>query len=204
MITPSLDVTVDVQETGGVKIVRLIVPRGDDPPYAIEDNKVYVRNEAETNLAVRDEIVQLVRRTVAAPVEAALPVEPLPAETAASPTDEVEPPRTGVEVVATEGRGGIQYHTMRDLRNGSIVQNVTRKSARKLWHYAITQHESQTLDAAQIAWRGDLGILESSKRAGKVRFDLAQRLPDGRLRVYYGVTEDGIHGEWKKVVGLEE
>lgn len=204
MITPSLDVTVDVQETGGVKIVRLIVPRGDDPPYAIEDNKVYVRNEAETNLAVRDEIVQLVRRTLAAPVEAALPVEPLPAETAASPTDEVKPPRTGVEVVATEGRGGIQYHTMRDLRNGSIVQNVTRKSARKLWHYAITQHESQTLDAAQIAWRGDLGILESSKRAGKVRFDLAQRLPDGRLRVYYGVTEDGIHGEWKKVVGLEE
>ena len=116
----------------------------------------------------------------------------------------IVPPRTGVEIVATEERGGTRYHTMRDLRNGSIVQNVTRKSARKLWHYAITQHESQSLDTAQIAWRGDLGMLESSKRAGKVRYDLVQRLPDGRLRVYYGVTEDGIHGEWKKVVGLEE
>jgi len=25
---------------------------------------------------------------------------------------------------------------------------------------------------------------------------------DGKLRVYYGVTEDGIHGEWARVVGL--
>jgi hypothetical protein len=210
MIMPSLDVSVDVQETEGVKVVRLIVPRGDDVPYAIEDNKVYVRDEAETNLAVRDEIVRLVRRNPAMVAAAAAPeiapsVEPLPAsEAGLLPSGEVEPPRTGVEVVATEERGGIKYHTMRDLRNGSIVQNVTRKSARKLWHYAISQHESQTLDRTQAAWRGDLGMLESSKRAGKVRFDLAQRLPDGRLRVYYGVTEDGIHGEWKKVVGLEE
>jgi hypothetical protein len=56
----------------------------------------------------------------------------------------------------------------------------------------------------QVTWRGDVGMLEGAKRAGKVRFDLVQRMPDGRLRVYYGVTEDGIHGEWKKVVGLEE
>ena len=35
-ITPPLDVTVDVQETHGVKIVRVVVPRGDDVPYAID------------------------------------------------------------------------------------------------------------------------------------------------------------------------
>jgi len=213
MITPSVEVVVDVQETEGVKIVRIIVPRGGDSPYAIDDNKIYVRDEAETNLAVRDEIVQLVKRRLGA-IEAAPPAEvvspaerdgaPPQAAMAQLPAYEDLPPRTGVEVVASEDRGGTRYHTMRDLRNGSIVQNVTRKSARKLWHYAITQHESQSLDAAQIAWRGDLGMLESSKRAGKVRYDLVQRLPDGRLRVYYGVTEDGIHGEWKKVVGLEE
>lgn len=210
MITPSLDVSVDVQETEGVKVVRLIVPRGADLPYAIEDNKVYVRDEAETNLAVRDEIVQLVRRnpkmaTATPAPEAAPPGEPVRAgEAGAGANGIVEPPRTGVEVVATEERGGIKYHTMRDLRNGSIVQNVTRKSARKLWHYAISQHESQPVDMKQVAWRGDVGMLEGAKRAGKVRFDLVQRLPDGGLRVYYGVTEDGIHGEWKKVVGLEE
>lgn len=208
MINPSLDVSVDVQETEGVKVVRLIVPRGADVPYAIEDNKVYVRDEAETNLAVRDEIVQLVRRNAKmatlAP-QAAPPGEPVRAGEAGALTNGiVEPPRTGVEVVATEERGGIKYHTMRDLRNGSIVQNVTRKSARKLWHYAISQHESQPVEMKQVAWRGDVGMLEGAKRAGKVRFDLVQRMPDGRLRVYYGVTEDGIHGEWKKVVGLEE
>jgi hypothetical protein len=211
MITPGVEVVVDVQGTEGVKVVRISVPRGDDPPYAIDDNKIYVRDEAETNLAVRDEIVQLVKRRVGAaetapPVELVSPEDSAPPQAAAaeSSSDENRPPRTGVEVVATQDRDGTRYHTMRDLRNGSIVQNVTRKSARKLWHYAITQHESQSLDAAQIAWRGDLGMLESSKRAGKVRYDLVQRLPDGRLRVYYGVTEDGIHGEWKKVVGLEE
>ncbi len=209
-IMPSLDVAVDTQETEGVKVVRLIVPRGDDVPYAIEDNKVYVRDEAETNLAVRDEIVQLVLRNAAtqapaAPPEAA-PVEPAPADSEAPlPLNgQVSPPRTGVEIVATEERGGIRYHTMRDLRNGSVVQNVTRKSARNLWHYAISQHESQPVEVDKVAWRGDLGMLDSSKRAGKVRYDLVQRLPEGRLRVYYGVTDDGIHGEWKKIVGLEE
>jgi hypothetical protein len=210
MITPRLDVGVDTQETEGAKIVRIIVPHGDDAPYAIEDNKVYVRDEAETNLAVRDEIVQLVRRSLTAQTPVTVSkVEQIESAPAKEPspngsTSEVEPPRTGVEIVATEERDGIKYHTMRDLRNGSIVQNVTRKSARKLWHYAITQHESQPLEKAQITWRGDLGALESSKRAGKVRYDLVQRLPHGGLRVYYGVTEDGIHGEWKKVVGLEE
>jgi len=204
MITPNLDVVVDAQETEGVKIVRVIVPRGDDPPYAIDDNKIYVRDEAETNMAVRDEIVQLVRRSLG--VSEAPPGEAGPAGAGTGPqlAGQADPPRTGVEVVASVERGGTCYHTMRDLRNGSIVQNVTRKSARKLWHYAITQHESQKLDPARIAWRGDLAMLDSSKRAGKVRYDLVQRLPDGHLRIYYGVTEDGIHGEWKRVVGLEE
>jgi len=202
MITPRLDVTVDTQETEGVKIVRLIVPRGDEPPYAIEDNKIYVRAEAETTLAVRDEIVQLVQRGIALSSQKT-PLENVPAEPEL-PSTAIEPPRTGVEIVATEKRGNIQYHTMRDLRDGSLVKNVTRKSARNLWHYAISQHEGQTVDVAQIEWHGDLGMLGSSKRGGKARYDLVQRLPDGTLRIYYGVTEDGIHGEWKKVVGLEE
>ncbi len=62
-ITPPLKVAIDVQETDGDQVVRLVVPRGNDPPYAIEDNRIYVRDEAETSLAVRDEIVQLVLRS---------------------------------------------------------------------------------------------------------------------------------------------
>jgi hypothetical protein len=192
-ITPPLSVTVDVQTTQGAKVVRVAVPRGDDPPYAIDDNKIYVRSEAETSLAVRDEIVNLVMRAQAEPT--AVPeAEPVGRH--------VEPPRTGVEIVQTEERKGTLYHTMRDLRNGNVVKNVTRKSARRLWRYAITQAEEHPVEASQVEWHRDIGLLTQRKYAGRARYDLVQR-EDGKLRFYYGVTEDGIHGEWAQLVGLE-
>ena len=155
-ITPSLDVAVDTQETEGVKVVRLIVPRGDDVPYAIEDNKIYVRDEAETNLAVRDEIVQLVRRTAAmqAPVAVALPeaapVEPCRPTAKPHPRlmDEVSPPRTGVEIVATEERGGIavshharsakrqrgsERHTQIGAQAVALCHQPARRASRSRW-----------------------------------------------------------------------
>jgi PHP family Zn ribbon phosphoesterase len=218
MITPRLHCTVDTQETKGKTVIRVIVPRGDDPPYAIEDNKVYVREEAETSLAVRDEIVQLVLRgrSGGMPRPAAVVHEPEPepepapqpgarpgAEPApireAAPAG-IRPPRTGVEIVATEERDGALYHTMRDLRNGSVVKNVTRASARKLWHYAITEKEGGPPEAGAVTWHGDIGMIKKTHKAGATRYDLAQRT-NGEIRVYYGVTEDGIHGEWKQVVG---
>ena len=192
-ITPPLAVTVDGQETQGMKVVRVVVPRGDDPPYAIDDNKIYVRSEAETNLAVRDEIVNLVRRAQAEP--AAMPAE--------EPVGYIEPPRTGVEIVETEERKGTLYHTMRDLRNGNVVKNVTRKSARRLWHYAISQAEEHPVDASQVEWLGDIGWLKRREHGGRSRYDLIQRERGGKLRVYYGVTEDGVHGEWARLVGLD-
>jgi len=191
-VTPPLGVTVDVQETLGVKVVRVVVPRGDDPPYAIDDNKIYVRSEAETNLAVRDEIVSLVGRA-----QAGLAVVP-----AEKPVGHIEPPRTGVEIVETGERRGTFYHTMRDLRNGNIVKNVTLKSARRLWHYAITQAEEHPVKANRVEWHGDIGLLKRREHAGRARYDLVQR-ENSKLRVYYGVTDDGIHGEWAHLVGLE-
>jgi hypothetical protein len=192
-ITPPLDVTVDVQETQGVKVVRVVVPRGSDPPYAIDDSKVYVRSEAETNMAVRDEIVNLVKRATAQPT-----VVPEEEET----VGRIEPPRTGVEVVETEERKGTLYHTVRDLRNGNVVKNVTRKSARRLWHYAITQAEEHPVDSNKVEWHGEIAALKRREHAGRARYDLVQR-ENSKLRVYYGVTEDGIHGEWARLVGLD-
>ncbi len=61
-ISPPLACTIDIHEVKAKKIIRVLVPRGDDPPYALDDNKIYVRDEAETGLAVRDEIVGLVQR----------------------------------------------------------------------------------------------------------------------------------------------
>ena len=226
-ITPPIDVTFAVHDANKVKVLQINVPHGDDMPYAVEENKFFVRNENETVQAVRDEIVNIVRRQTmreverqasksgkpgkaAPPAAATVAVEPAiasgpsesiePVPTAAGPS--VTPPKVGVEVIDSVTRGGVMYHAVRDLRNGSVVRNVTRKSARKLWHYAITEYEQHPAEKAKIQWLGDLGLLNTSKRAGVQRYDFVQRLPDGKLRTYYGVTEDGIHGEWQQVAEL--
>ncbi len=213
-ITPPLEVAVDVLDTHGKSVVRIRVPRGDDPPYAIDDNKIYVRDEAETNLAVRDEIVRLVAQKSRAkdsqpPVveSAAVPAvaaEPAPTlEEPARPETAIEAPRTGVEIIGSEQRKGVMYHMMRDLRNGNVVKNVTRSSARRLWHYAITEHESSPVQPEQVQWHGDIGLWKRYKRGGTVRYDLVQRV-NGELRVYYGVTYDGMHGPWQAFAGEDE
>src|SRR5690606_14030627 len=117
-------------------------------PYAIEDNKIYVRDETETSLAVRDEIVNLVRQGLGLPtmtqeIEAVSPMldhHPTMEMPAVKPDGEepAGPPLAGVEIVGEEQKGDATHYTMHDLRNGNIVKNVTRSSARRLWHYAIT------------------------------------------------------------------
>ncbi|MBN1286985.1 MAG: putative DNA binding domain-containing protein [Anaerolineae bacterium] len=204
-INPPLSVQVDAQETQGKTVIRIQVPRGDDPPYVIDDNKVYVRDETETNLAVRDEIVRLVlsnKGYVPGTVEAVSSAPP----PAAAPSNgdargEVSPPRTGVEIVGTEQRKGTKYHVMRDLRNGNMVKNVTRSSARRLWHYAIMEKETKPVDPAQVDWQGDIGLWKTHKRGGVTRYDLVQRMSGGEIRVYYGVTNDGVHGPWDDLIG---
>jgi hypothetical protein len=211
-ISPPLQCTLDVHETGGKNIIRVLIPRGDDPPYAVDDNKIYVRSEAETGLAVRDEIVELVRRGYPTREIAAEGAEvgltdavgrlPAPPE----PREELEsPPKTGVEVVSVEERSGTQYYTVRDLRNGNMVKNVTESSARRLWHYAITSFAKypDDLTKAKIHWDGNLGLVGQKKHGKNIRYDLVQKTPSG-YRYYFGVTEDGIHGPWEALVGKED
>lgn len=198
-ITPPLSVSIDTLESQRRKVLRLGIPVGDDPPYAVDENKIYVRDESETNMAVRDEIVGLVTRNIK-------PAEPLPpkgeTEEEAAPTDDqIAPPRTGVEIVVAEERKGNRYYSMKDLRNGNVVHNVTQQSARKLWQYAITESLKQPVKPENVQWKGDIGLVKRLKRAGKWRYDLVQRDPAGKLHVYYGVTEDGIHGPWRQLIG---
>ncbi len=207
-ISPPLKCQVDIQETRGKSILRVLIPRGEDPPYAVDDNKIYVRDESETGLAVRDEIVTLVRRAVQlepASIEApqAVPHAEEP-EAAAEPSKKLRPPQTGVEIVEVEEREGVRYYTMHDLRNGNRVKNVTKSSARRLWHYAISQHQTLPDDPKKIqaSWRGDLAILRKRGKGKSSRYDLAQKV-NGAVRIYFGVTEDGIHGEWKSLIGSE-
>ncbi len=229
-ISPPLECNLDSQETGGKKILRILVPRGDNPPYALDDNKIYIRSEGETGLAVRDEIVGLVLRSAqgASQVHNAgrqpalsagrtpatgeqhilapegQPVPPRPASARGeTPSQDIDLPRTGVEVVSFEERKGERVYTLRDLRNGNVVRNVTKASARRLWHYAITRFNGLPADLAKapITWQGNLGILGTEKQGNNVRYDLVQR-QGSAYRIYFGVTDDGIDGAWRELVGM--
>ena len=189
----------------------MLVPRGDDPPYVVDDYKIYVRGESETSLAVRDEIVGLVIGGKSDQLRLAAQVEPPEAEESekikqieTEPVGE-KPPRTGVEVVSLEERDGGSFYTVRDLRNGNVVKNVTLKSARRLWHYGLTQYSRlpDDLSEAEIEWQGDYGLLHRGKQGKRANYDLVQRTPQG-YRYFFGVTDDGIHGPWKQLVGQEE
>jgi hypothetical protein len=118
--------------------------------------------------------------------------------------DPRQPPRTGVEVVSVSERNKSKYFTVRDLRNGNVVKNVTMKSARRLWHYALTAYTALPADLskAKIEWQGNIGVLNRNKHGNRMVYDLVEK-EGGKYRTYFGVTEDGVHGAWRKLVGLE-
>jgi len=244
-LTPPLPIKFDLlQSTNGVNVLRLRAPKGDNRPYCLDDNKFYVRDETETSLAVRDEIVALIKEVLAetAPEKSSTgnsnnsrsnnrrnnrdrrssqnqnnnsgnngnsannstvsTPETTKAEQSTDPTDAFYLPQVGVEIVESEDRNGRKYHSIRDLRNGHIITNVTRKGARKLWNYAIQQHEDKPVRADKIEWKGDVGVVRSENRAGKMRFDLALREGED-VRVFYGVTDEGMEGAWEIFVPEE-
>jgi hypothetical protein len=211
-ISPELECKFEVQETEGKKVIQVMIPRGEDPPYAVDDNKIYLRTETETGVAVRDEIVEMVIQgeKSKAPLPDQVQAAPLPIPgskdvyqmVSHEPQEETQdPPRTGVEIVSVTKRGGEKYFTVRDLRNGNVVKNVTLKSSRRLWHYAISQYSKlpKSPDKMDVSWKGDLGLVSKKKRGNYNSYDLIQRTQEG-YRYFYGVTDDGIHGNWEELI----
>ena len=196
-LTPPLKVDIDVVKSEGKNVLRVTVPKGENPPYALTGTEVYIRQEAETSRALRDEIVQLVRRALGVLAPSPKAATPPPAPVAEGL---VAAPRTGVEVVEVTEREGTKYYSLRDLRNGNVVQNVTRTSARRLWRYALTENETRPVQVEQVKWSGNLGLWKVQRRSGRKFYDFVQRGSDGRLHIYYGVTDDGVHGEWRQFV----
>ena len=209
-ISPPVTCNLDLHNFKGKSIIRILIPGGDDPPYAVDESKIYLRTEAETGMAVRDEIVEMVMRGQRDGIVLKAPT--LPEAIMAKQSDPesvpsiIVAPRTGVEIVAVEERQNVSYYTVRDLRNGNMVKNVTKKSARHLWQYALTQHKKLTDSPKEngVKWQGDLGFIKRQDRGNYSRYDLVQRDADGNQRYYFGVTDDGIHGAWKKLVGIDE
>ena len=197
-INPQLDCSIDSLKTEGKNVLRITVPRGDDTPYAVDDNKIYVRDEAETGLAVRDEIVGLVSRGLSIIEAPILEDEHVEEKTG------LTSPHTGVEISLSDEREGVIYYIVHDLRNDKKVKNVTVKSARKLWHYAIVNFKKimENDNSVKIDWKGDVGLIKRYGQ-GKKKFDLALK-ENGNIHYYFGVNDDGLDGEWRKHLGLEE
>jgi len=211
-ISPPLNCKIDVHELNGKKIVRILVPRGEDPPYSLDDYKIYIREETETNLAVRDEIVNLVMRgkhlAQAQKTEVSETVKSSsPTPEKAIETDEraAIDPQTGIELFLPEERNGVRYFTVRDLRNGNIVNNVTQTSARRLWQYAIKRYNDMIDkdEHPKIKWLGNFGLWRKYKGRNIDIYDLVFK-EDEKLRYFFGVTSIGLHGNWKVLTGEKE
>ena len=229
-LSPPLEVRFEILNNSGGEVLRLGVDAGDAKPYCLDGSKFYVRNDAETSMALRDEIVALVLESVglssdlvaSGDSEDAAPADPAEAlqtensrdrtsrgssgrakQDSASLNDPFYLPQDGVEIVDSETRGGTTYYVVRNMRNQRSVGNVTRKGARKLWNYAIAQNEDSPVKASEIRWKENVGYIRSGKRAGKKRFDLALR-EGSDLRVFYGVTSEGMEGAWAQFVDVSD
>ena len=226
-LSPPLEARFEILNNSGGDVLRIGVDAGDSKPYCLDGSKFYVRNDAETSMALRDEIVALVLESVGlssdlvangdtdeAPAAAGpegsgrsdgssarSPQSPggRAKQTSAGSDDPFYLPQDGVEIVDSETRGDTTYYVVRNMRNHRSVGNVTRKGARKLWNYAIAQYEDSPVKAGQIRWKENVGYIRSGKRAGKKRFDLALR-EGSELRVFYGVTSEGMEGAWAQFV----
>ncbi|MCS7054701.1 MAG: putative DNA binding domain-containing protein [Thermoflexales bacterium] len=285
-IAPRLLPPLHIRNVDGADVLQIQVPRGEDAPYVLDGDRFFVRADAESRLATRDEIVAIARRGYEkarpqephppassqqparrpqhpqqqqpperrpqeqrkpqqqAPQQA--PQRPQPAQQKQRPTQPSQPPakpqpqqppaqherqekpkaaepevvataahppttengsvlppgtpKTGVQVLSMEERNGVVYFTVRDLRNNSIIRNVTMKSARDLWHYAITQFADHPSGPEDIEWQGDRAVLAREMRAGKMRSDLAMRDANGKVVVFYGVTDDGLDERWRELI----
>ena len=225
-LTPPIQVKFDTLPSDDVNVLRVRIPKGEDRPYCLDDSKFYVRDGSETSLAVRDEIIALITEVLQE--QSAQKQDQKAAgsrggrrssrsrrsstngsgdkagattatESKGDPEDAFYLPQVGVEIVESTERNGRKFHSIRDLRNGHIITNVTRKGARKLWNYAIQQHEDKPVRADKIKWEGNIGVVRSENRAGKVRFDLALREGE-KIRIFYGVTDEGMEGAWSTFV----
>ncbi len=211
-ISPPVKVSLDIQKYKNKEIIRILIPKGEDTPYALDENKIFVRDESDTNLAVRDEIVSLVERNFQ--LSKYQSDEKSNNENVKNHFDEFSDnrliksslePKTGVEITEAISRGGKSFYTMRDLRNGNTVKNVTQASARRLWHYAITKYDFVTKNplSNDIKWIGNFGLLSKYKQGQNDHFDFILKNED-KFRYFFGVTLDGIEGEWRQFLDQDE
>jgi hypothetical protein len=186
-LTPQPYLAFELMSYEGQDILRVEVKATETPPYVAKNGAIYVRREGETMLADRGEIIQLCRRALA--------------EGASSPLDngeDLDLPRSGVEIVTGQRRAGAWLYEVRDLRT---TAGVTRDRAQGLWAYAISRHEDlregRTDLASQVKWRGRLGLWRAYRQGNRTKYDLVHRDANGVIdHIFYGVSDWGLSDAW--------
>src|SRR6266542_568541 len=191
-VTPQPYLTMELMNYEGRDLIRIEVRAPEHPPYIARDGAIYVRRDGETAPADRGEVIQLCRRAMA--------------EGASSPLDngqDLDLPRSGVEIVAAQKRAGIWLYEVRDLRT---TAGVTRERAQGLWSYAISRYEDLRdgrIDIqSQAKWRGRLGLWRAYRQGNRTKYDLVHRDANGVIdHVFFGVSDWGLGEGWQALLG---
>lgn len=224
LVEPTVTFASEVALYEGKSLIVIQVQPGTERPYALSSGEIPVRRGGETGTARREEVIRLVRGESLDPVApAGVITQESPVATKADSPSNSRPtgrqrkppakteravetglrisPRNGVEVVEVIDVDGIPHYTMRDLRNDQLTRNVTVATARSLWAQAIKEHEKGVPTADRINWNGDVGYWKSTRISnGERRYHLAGRSPDGQIRIFYGVSEDGLDDRWRDII----
>jgi hypothetical protein len=191
-IAPQPYTTMELMNYEGRELIRVEVRAPEPPPYLGRDGVAYVRRDTETQPADRSELIQLCRQALAAGV--------------ASPLDngqDLDLPRSGVEIVGAQKRSGQWLYEVRDLRT---TAGVTRDRAQGLWAYAISRYEDLRdgkLDMqSQVKWRGRLGLWRAYRQGNRTKYDLVHRDANGVIdHVFFGVSDWGLSEAWQTLLG---
>lgn len=191
-IVPQPYITLELMNYDGRDLLRVEVRATDPPPYLGSDGVIYTRRDGETATADRSEIIQLCRRALA--------------EGAASPLDngqELDLPRSGVEIVDAQKRTGVWLYEVRDLRT---TAGVTRDRAQGLWAYAINRYEDlregRVDIQSQVKWKGRLGLWRAYRQGNRTKYDLVHRDANGVIdHVFFGVSDWGLSAAWQNLIG---
>ncbi|MDP3046892.1 MAG: putative DNA binding domain-containing protein, partial [Chloroflexota bacterium] len=103
--TPMIGATLEVVQTEGKPVILIKVPKGADTPYMLGTGQIYVRQESETGLAMRDELIRLV---LASHLPGFVQMAPVTSAAPPVPTMVVPPAPAGVPAPATRQAPPIQ------------------------------------------------------------------------------------------------
>lgn len=192
-LEPQPHTALELVRYDGREVIRVEVEPVGAPPCVASNGVIYVRRDNETVTANRDEILHLARRALVGSM-----MSPL------DNGEDLELPRSGVEIVSEQKRGGMWTYEVRDLRT---TTGVERERAQGLWAYAISRHE-ELRDAridlnTAVRWYGRLGVWRTFQQGVRAKYDLVHRDSNGVIdHIFYGVSEWGLGEGWRTLLGL--